>query len=144
MPGQTSPAEIFWLIGSAARATRRAAWPPSMSMCICRGVSGRRRSRGKFADIRRQAEAHGRQVRFGLRAHITVRETEEEAWRKAHAGAETFILSGYPHLEEAYRTAELLFPAIAKSSPVFQTVQQAVESTTARAGSPAVGRFSSI
>ena len=25
-------------------------------------------------------------------------------------GIETFILSGYPHLEEAYRTAELLFP----------------------------------
>ena len=25
-------------------------------------------------------------------------------------GVETFILSGYPHLEEAYRTAELLFP----------------------------------
>ena len=25
-------------------------------------------------------------------------------------GVETFVLSGYPHLEEAYRTAELLFP----------------------------------
>jgi len=25
-------------------------------------------------------------------------------------GIETFVLSGYPHLEEAYRTAELLFP----------------------------------
>ncbi len=25
-------------------------------------------------------------------------------------GIETFILSGYPHLEEAYRVAELLFP----------------------------------
>ncbi|MCL6445603.1 MAG: FMNH2-dependent alkanesulfonate monooxygenase [Alicyclobacillus sp.] len=33
-------------------------------------------------------------------------------------GIETFILSGYPHLEEAYRVAELLFPLlpIAKSS----------------------------
>jgi alkanesulfonate monooxygenase len=27
-------------------------------------------------------------------------------------GVETFILSGYPHLEEAYRTAELLFPRL--------------------------------
>jgi len=27
-------------------------------------------------------------------------------------GMETFILSGYPHLEEAYRTAELLFPKL--------------------------------
>ena len=25
-------------------------------------------------------------------------------------GIETFILSGYPHLEEAYRVSELLFP----------------------------------
>ncbi|QXE23363.1 alkanesulfonate monooxygenase [Richelia sinica FACHB-800] len=25
-------------------------------------------------------------------------------------GIDTFILSGYPHLEEAYRVAELLFP----------------------------------
>jgi alkanesulfonate monooxygenase len=27
-------------------------------------------------------------------------------------GADTFILSGYPHLEEAYRVAELLFPRL--------------------------------
>jgi alkanesulfonate monooxygenase len=27
-------------------------------------------------------------------------------------GIETFVLSGYPHLEEAYRTAELLFPKL--------------------------------
>ncbi|MNF93805.1 Alkanesulfonate monooxygenase [compost metagenome] len=30
-------------------------------------------------------------------------------------GVETFILSGYPHLEEAYRTAELLFPKLGYS-----------------------------
>jgi alkanesulfonate monooxygenase len=177
--------------------------------------------REKFADVRRQAEARGRRVRFGLRAHIIVRDTEEEAWREADrliahltdeeiakaqagfaasesvgqqrmarlhhgnrdslrigrnlwagvglvrggagtafvgspenvaqalseyqdAGVETFILSGYPHLEEAYRTAELLFPAIGKASPVFQTVQHAVETAIARAGSPTIGRFSSI
>lgn len=30
----------------------------------------------------------------------------------ASLGIETFVLSGYPHLEEAYRTAELLFPKL--------------------------------
>ena len=28
----------------------------------------------------------------------------------AALGADTFVLSGYPHLEEAYRFAELVFP----------------------------------
>ncbi len=177
--------------------------------------------REKFADVRRQAAARGRRVRFGLRAHVIVRETEQEAWAEADrliahlsdeqiakaqagfaasesvgqqrmarlhrgrreslrigpnlwagvglvrggagtafvgspeniaralseyqdAGVETFILSGYPHLEEAYRTAELLFPAVGKASPVLQTVQQAVATATARVGSPTFGRFNSI
>jgi alkanesulfonate monooxygenase len=30
----------------------------------------------------------------------------------AELGVESFIFSGYPHLEEAYRTAELLFPKL--------------------------------
>jgi len=30
----------------------------------------------------------------------------------ASLGIETFIFSGYPHLEEAYRVAELLFPLL--------------------------------
>lgn len=30
----------------------------------------------------------------------------------AELGIDTFILSGYPHLEEAYRVAELLFPKL--------------------------------
>lgn len=34
-------------------------------------------------------------------------------------GVETFVLSGYPHIEEALYTAELLFPALGKESPVF-------------------------
>ncbi len=33
-------------------------------------------------------------------------------------GIDTFILSGYPHLEEAYRTAELLFPRLPLERPV--------------------------
>jgi alkanesulfonate monooxygenase len=143
----------------------------------------------KIADIRARAGAHGRTLRFGIRLHVIVRETEAEAWQAADAlishlddatiaaaqtkfaqmdsegqrrmaalhggkrdrlevspnlwagvglvrggagtalvgdpetvvarineyadlGIETFILSGYPHLEEAYRLAELVFPLL--------------------------------
>ncbi|BAT54118.1 aliphatic sulfonate monooxygenase [Nostoc sp. NIES-3756] len=143
----------------------------------------------KISTVRRLAEAQGRKLRFGIRLHVIVRETETEAWdaanqlikyvdddaiakaQKAYArmdsegqrrmsqlhkgsrealeispnlwagvglvrggagtalvgdpdtvaarileytelGIETFILSGYPHLEEAYRVAELLFPRL--------------------------------
>jgi alkanesulfonate monooxygenase len=141
----------------------------------------------KIADVRARAAAYGRAVRFGLRVHVIVRETERAAWDAADdlirhlseekiaaaqeafshfesegqrrmaalhggrrdrlevspslwagvglvrggagtalvgdpetvaarlraysdLGIDTFILSGYPHLEEAYRVAELLFP----------------------------------
>jgi alkanesulfonate monooxygenase len=141
----------------------------------------------KIASVRRLAEAAGRTLRFGIRLHVIVRETESEAWdaanqlikyvdeeaiakaQKAYSrmdsvgqqrmtqlhhgnrealeispnlwagvglvrggagtalvgdpqtvaarileyaslGVESFIFSGYPHLEEAYRVAELLFP----------------------------------
>ncbi|MCP3721777.1 FMNH2-dependent alkanesulfonate monooxygenase [Paraburkholderia sp. CNPSo 3272] len=146
----------------------------------------------KIADIRARAAEHGRTIRFGIRLHVIVRETEDEAWaaadklishlddetvaraqaafakmdsegqrrmaalhggkrgtRKdlevyphlwagvglvrggagtalvgnpeqvaalmkeyAQLGIETFILSGYPHLEESYRFAELVFPLL--------------------------------
>jgi alkanesulfonate monooxygenase len=42
----------------------------------------------------------------------------------AALGIETFILSGYPHLEEAYRVAELLFPLL----PLDNTPRQALAS----------------
>jgi alkanesulfonate monooxygenase len=32
-------------------------------------------------------------------------------------GIDTFILSGYPHLEEAYRFAELVFPLLSLAQP---------------------------
>lgn len=143
----------------------------------------------KIAAVRRLAEREGRNLRFGIRLHVIVRETESQAWdaandliryvddeaiakaQKAYArmdsegqrrmaglhkgsrealeispnlwagvglvrggagtalvgnpdtvaarmleyadlGIDTFILSGYPHLEEAYRVAELLFPRL--------------------------------
>ncbi|WP_338553973.1 FMNH2-dependent alkanesulfonate monooxygenase [Paenibacillus sp. KS-LC4] len=143
----------------------------------------------KINRMKKLADAQGRTLRFGIRLHVIVRPTEEEAWQAAneliqhldeetiasaqqifarmdsegqkrmaqlHAGdrskleispnlwagiglvrggagtalvgspdsvaarmkeyaelgIETFILSGYPHLEEAYRTAELLFPRL--------------------------------
>ncbi|GMA60481.1 hypothetical protein GCM10025859_09210 [Alicyclobacillus fastidiosus] len=139
--------------------------------------------------MRKLAKAKGRELKFGIRMHVVVRETSEEAWQAADEliqfvdddtiasaqkvfarmdsvgqqrmselhkgdrssleinpnlwagvglvrggagtalvgdaktvaarmkeyadlGIETFILSGYPHLEEAYRTAELLFPLL--------------------------------
>ncbi|WP_141503471.1 FMNH2-dependent alkanesulfonate monooxygenase [Paenibacillus luteus] len=143
----------------------------------------------KIAEVRKLAEARGTKVKFGIRLHVIVRETNEEAWAAAdqlishvdeqtiaeaqrilarydsvgqkrmgelhngdkaslvispnlwagiglvrggagtalvgdadtvaermkeyaELGIETFILSGYPHLEEAYRSAELLFPRL--------------------------------
>ncbi|RXZ79149.1 alkanesulfonate monooxygenase, FMNH(2)-dependent [Paenibacillaceae bacterium] len=145
--------------------------------------------KNKIETMRQLAAQRGRTLRFGIRLHVIVRETEEEAWQAADAliahldeatvksaqqifarmdsegqrrmselhqgdrsqleispnlwagiglvrggagtalvgspdnvaarikeygelGIETFILSGYPHLEEAYRTAELLFPLL--------------------------------
>ncbi|WP_427162090.1 FMNH2-dependent alkanesulfonate monooxygenase [Aliinostoc sp. HNIBRCY26] len=143
----------------------------------------------KIANVRRLAADQGRTLRFGIRLHVIVRETESQAWdaandliryvddaaiakaQKAYArmdsegqrrmttlhngsrealeispnlwagvglvrggagtalvgdpdtvaqrmleyqelGIDTFIFSGYPHLEEAYRVAELLFPRL--------------------------------
>ena len=141
-----------------------------------------------IADVKARAAALGRTLKFGVRIHFIVRETEDAAWAAAHdlirevtdeqvaqfqayltkgsdsvgqarmqslhggsrdaleirpnlwagiglvrtgagtalvgdpatvaarlddyaaAGVDTIIGSGYPHLEEAYRVAELLFP----------------------------------
>ena len=150
---------------------------------------------GKIGEVRAAAEAQGRKLEYGIRLHVIVRETEEDAWAAAgdlvkhldedviaaaqakfasmdsvgqrrmaelHGGRfdrndiragleispnlwagvglvrggagtalvgnpqqvadriqeyaalglEYFILSGYPHLEEAYRFAELVFPLL--------------------------------
>ena len=144
----------------------------------------------KVERMRALSAARGRTMRFGIRLHLIVRETDEEAWRAADRlishlsdetiaktqafmaaatdsegqrrmmalhggrrdalevspnlwagvglmrggagtalvgspatvaerlreyqalGIDTVIASGYPHLEEAYRVAELLFPAL--------------------------------
>jgi alkanesulfonate monooxygenase len=143
----------------------------------------------KIAEVQQLAAEYGRTIRFGIRLHVIVRETEGEAWDAANRlihhlddetiaaaqsalaktesegqrrmmelhngsregleispnlwagvglvrggagtalvgdpgtvaarmqeyadlGIDTFILSGYPHLEEAYRVAELLFPKL--------------------------------
>ncbi|WP_431286020.1 FMNH2-dependent alkanesulfonate monooxygenase [Roseateles chitinivorans] len=149
----------------------------------------------KIGEVRAAAEAKGRKLEYGIRLHVIVRETEEEAWAAAgdlvkhldedviaaaqakfasmdsvgqrrmaelHGGRfdrndiragleispnlwagvglvrggagtalvgnpqqvadriqeyaalglEYFVLSGYPHLEEAYRFAELVFPLL--------------------------------
>jgi alkanesulfonate monooxygenase len=143
----------------------------------------------KLAQAQRRATERGRTLSFGIRLHVVVRETAEEAWRDADAlirhvddeaiafsqrtfarfdsvgqqrmarlhngrrdkleispnlwagvglvrggagtalvgnpeqvatrmreymdlGIDRFILSGYPHLEECYRFAELVFPLL--------------------------------
>jgi alkanesulfonate monooxygenase len=144
----------------------------------------------KLAAVRARAATFGRRLRFGLRVHLIVRETDAEAWEAANKlisrlsdatieaaqeklradsdsvgqlrqmqlhggqrdrlevspnlwagvglvrsgvgtalvgspqtvaerlreyqalGIGTVIASGYPHLEEAYRVAELLFPVL--------------------------------
>ena len=148
----------------------------------------------KVATVRKLAEARGRKVTFGIRLHVIVRETTEEAWDAADAliryldddtiaaaqkvfsrmdsegqrrmaalhggrrdklevspnlwagvglvrggagtalvgdpetvaarmreyadlGIDTFILSGYPHLEEAWRFGELVLPLLPLSTP---------------------------
>ncbi len=172
----------------------------------------------KIAQVRKLAAAKGRTVRFGIRLHVIVRETVDEAWRAADdliryidqdtvaraqsglakfdsegqkrmasliqaatheatreaapgaphpleispnlwagiglvrsgagtalvgdphtvaqrmleyaaLGIESFILSGYPHLEEAYRVAELLFPLLPLQ-------QDSPAATAATAGTP--------
>ena len=35
------------------------------------------------ADVRARAARHGRTVRFGVRLHVIVRETNDEAWAAA-------------------------------------------------------------
>jgi len=151
----------------------------------------------KLADVQSRATRAGRTLKFGIRLHVIVRETEDAAWHAAdelisrlddevveraqknfakmdsegqrrmtalHAGGvkrsradlevspnlwagvglvrggagtalvgspetvakriqeyadlgiETFILSGYPHLEEAYRFAELVFPLLPRAT----------------------------
>ena len=145
----------------------------------------------KIADVRERAKKYGRTVHFGVRLHVIVRETNEQAWAAAEElishldddviadaqknyakmdsegqrrmaalhggqrdklevspnlwagvglvrggagtalvgdpetvakrlqeyadlGVDRFVLSGYPHLEEAFRFAELMFPLLGK------------------------------
>lgn len=149
----------------------------------------------KIASVRARAAKRGRRIRFGMRVHMVVRETDREAWEAAERlishvtdetiaaaqkrftdgsdsvgqhrmaalhqgrrdrlmvapnlwagiglvrtgvatalvgdpptvarrlreyqalGIDTVIASGYPHLEEAYRVAELLFPELGLAQP---------------------------
>lgn len=155
----------------------------------------------KIQDVRARAAALGRIVQFGLRLHVIVRETRDEAWAAAdklishlsdaqiaaaqqnyagmdsvgqarmaalhggqrdqlevapdlwagvglvrggagtalvgdpetvalrlreyqELGVNTFVLSGYPHLEEAYRFAELVFPLLGKQAVTLKDTVQ--------------------
>ncbi|WP_395369773.1 FMNH2-dependent alkanesulfonate monooxygenase [Komagataeibacter diospyri] len=149
----------------------------------------------KISHVRKLAHAQGREVSFGIRLHVIVRETAEEAWHEAdrlishlddatiekaqkvfarmdsvgqsrmsalhggrrdrleispnlwagvglvrggagtalvgdpdtvaerideyrRLGIDTFIFSGYPHLEEAYQFGELVLPNLPTAHPV--------------------------
>jgi hypothetical protein len=50
--------------------------------------------------MRGLAAAEGRELRFGIRLHVITRDISE------------FILSGYPHLEEAYWFGEGVLPEL--------------------------------
>ena len=155
----------------------------------------------KIADVRARAARHNRTLRYGLRLHVIVRETEAETWAEADRlisrltdadiaaaqagyakmdsvgqarmaalhggrrdrlvvapnlgagvglvrggagtalvgapeqvaerlreyqalGVDTFVLSGYPHLEESLRFAELVFPLLGKDSVTLQGSSQ--------------------
>jgi len=39
--------------------------------------------RERVASVRRQAAAHGRTLRYGIRLHVITRDTEQDAWREA-------------------------------------------------------------
>ncbi len=149
----------------------------------------------KVAEVKALAEAEGREITFGIRLHVIVRETAKEAWAAAddliryvdddtiaaaqavfarmdsvgqsrmsrlhggrrdkleispnlragiglvrggagtalvgdpdtvkarieeyrRIGIDTFVMSGYPHLEEAYRFGELVLPHLPLNHPV--------------------------
>ena len=153
--------------------------------------------KAKIDDVKEKALKYGRTIQFGIRLHVIVRETEEEAWEAAEKlisklddekisasqnalqkldsegqrlmtaltnggkartreelevspnlwagiglvrggcatalvgspqivadrineyvelGIDTFVFSGYPHLEESYRFAELVFPLLSNKT----------------------------
>ena len=55
-------------------------------------------------------------------------------------GIDTFILSGYPHLEEAYRFAELVFPLLAWSRPATSRRFASTPGRSARPSPTSTGR----
>lgn len=56
--------------------------------------------RERISALRRRAQGHGRNLRFGLRVHVITRDTEEEAWAEAKR-----LFDGIPKgaIEEAQR-----------------------------------------
>ncbi|VEB07109.1 alkanesulfonate monooxygenase [Klebsiella pneumoniae] len=67
-----------------ARLRWRRSWPLSRSIFILPGGEPPAQVAEKNSSgARRKAARHGRQVRFGIRLHVIVRETNEEAWQAA-------------------------------------------------------------
>ena len=124
--------------------------PPTqqVTQVLRRVASGQASAAGEllplvYGELRRLAQSHLRQQSSGrtLQATALVHEVylrlvgsaeslAERISEYAVAGIETFILSGYPHLEEAYRVAELLFPLL----PIARDTSEAVKVALGRAG----------
>ena len=63
--------------------------------------------------------------RIGAEKHAGSNAADGGRLKTIKAPGNTSSSRANPHLEEAYRAAELLFPAIGKDSPLFQTVEKA-------------------
>ena len=118
----------------------------------------------KIADVRSRAAKLGRRVRFGIRLRTKL-EVSPNLWagvglvrggagtalvgdpatvaerlrEYAALGIDTIVGSGYPHLEEAYRVAELLFPHLALSTA--ERIPSAPKGTFGGGGSMGVEAF---
>ena len=55
-------------------------------------------------------------------------------------GIDTFIMSGYPHLEEAYRFAELVFPLLSLEQPAMSRRFASTPGRSARPSPTSTGR----
>ena len=73
------------------------------------------------ADLRKEGSSYDLPLAMGIMA-AGEQISEERIKEYVEIGAETFIFSGYPHLEESIRFAELVFPLLKKES-IFENDQ---------------------
>ena len=77
-PAQTPHPPVFWRIIRSRHSSRCKTY-----RCLFNLGRAACTSKKKIAQVKKQAEKEGRTVRFGIRLHVIVRETEDEAWQAA-------------------------------------------------------------